>query len=125
MSNVKSLDLDHLVREFAEFQPEGLFVSMDSKSFVTTLADPAPEFVTAFIRARKNKGSDENAAIRDLYAFLLDKRYYARSNLLYFAFDVFCSKVSLPDEILEITPLPHEEGVPLFKHKLTPGYKVE
>jgi hypothetical protein len=38
---------------------------------------------------------------------------------------VFCSKVALPDAILDMTPLPHEDGAPLFKYKLQPGYKVE
>ena len=100
-------------------------MSMSGKPFIHAMADPEPEFVTPFIRERMGKGSDKETAIRDLYAFLLDKRYYSRINLLYFAFDVFCSRVSLPDEIITLTPLPHEEGVPLFKYKLSPGYKVE
>ena len=29
------------------------------------------------------------------------------------------------DEVLEMTPLPHEEGTPLFKYKLVHGFKVE
>ena len=125
MSNVKEYDLTQLVKEFAEFQPDKQFLSMDSKPFVHAMADPEPEFVIPFIKERMDQGSDKETAIRDLYAFLLDKRYYSRMNLLYFAFDVFCSRVALPDEILKITPLPHEEGAPLFKYKLSPGYKVE
>ncbi len=124
MSN-KEYDLKQLGKEFADFQPDVQFLSMDGKLFVHAMADPEPEFVIPFIKERMDKGGDRETAIRDLYAFFLDKRYYSRINLLFFAFDVFCSRVALPDEILEITPLPHEEGVPLFKYKLTPGYKVE
>ena len=125
MSITKGYDLVQLVKEFAEFQPDEQFLAMDGKPFVHAMADPEPEFVIPFIKARMDKGSDKETAIRDLYAFFLDKRYYSRLNLLFFAFDVFCSRVALPDEILELTPLPHEEGVPLFKRKLTPGFKVE
>ena len=125
MSNTKAYDLKQLVIEFADFQPEEQFLSMDGKPFVHAMADPEPEFVIPFIKKRMETGSEKETAIRDLYAFFLDKRYYSRLNLLFFAFDVFCSRVALPDEILEMTPLPHEEGVPLFKYKLQPGYKVE
>jgi hypothetical protein len=82
----------------------------------------ALEFAIELRGALIGKGSDKETAIRDLYAFYLDKRYYSRMNLLFFAFDVFCSRVALPDEILEITPLPHEEGAPLFKYKLSGMY---
>ena len=125
MSNTRPYDLMSLAREFSAFQPDETFVSLDGEPFVTTLADPEPEFVRAFIKVRMAQGSDKTIAIRDLYAFFLEKRYYAKLNLLYFAFDVFCSKVALPDEILDMTPLPHEDGAPLFKYKLDPGFKVE
>ncbi len=125
MADTQPYDLAVLVKEFSGFQPDETFTSMDGDSFVNAMADPEPEFVIPFIKERMKKGSDKETAIRDLYAFFLDKRYYSRLNLLFFAFDVFCSRVALPDEILEMTPLPHEEGVPLFKYKLQPGYKVE
>lgn len=125
MADTKKYDLATLVKEFSGFQPDKTFSSMDTNPFANAMADPEPDFVIPFIEKRMEKGSDRETAIRDLYAFFLDKRYYSRLNLLFFAFDVFCSRVALPDEILEMTPLPHEEGVPLFKYKLQPGYKVE
>ena len=125
MADSKPYDLAALVKEFADFQPEETFSSMDSYPFVNAMADPEPEFVIPFIKERMKKGSEKETAVRDLYAFFLDKRYFSRLNLLFFAFDVFCSRVALPDQILEMTPLPHEEGAPLFKYKLQPGYRVE
>ncbi len=125
MAATKPYDLAALVKEFADFQPDATFASMDGKPFTATMADPEPEFVKAFIKQRMATGLAKEIAIRDLYAFLLDKRYFAKINLLYFAFDIFCSKAALPDEIFDMTPLPHEEGAPLFKYKLQPGYKVE
>ncbi len=125
MAKTKPYDLAALVKEFSGFQPDETFSSMDGKPFVATMADPEPEFVTPFINERVIEGHDREIAIRDLYAFFLDKRYFSKLNLLYFAFDVFCSKVALPDAILDMTPLPHEDGAPLFKYKLQPGYKVD
>ncbi len=119
------LDLAHLVEEFSEFQPDKQFASMDGQPFVHAMSDPEPEFVVSFIREKMKKGSDRKTAIRDLYAFLLDQRYYSQINLLYFAFDVFYRDVALPEKIVDITPLPHENGAPLFKYRLLPGYKIE
>jgi hypothetical protein len=125
MPTANAFDLAQLTIAFAEFQPDETFTALRPKPFVDVMADPEPEFVTPFIKVRTDQGSDRGTAIRDLYAFFLDRRYYLKLNLLYFAFDVFCSKVALPDAILDMTPLPHEDGAPLFKHKLQPGYKVE
>ncbi len=125
MAETKPYDLAELVKEFSGFQPDETFSSMDGEPFVATLADPEPEFVKPFIAERMATGVGREIAIRDLYAFFLDKRYFSKLNLLFFAFDVFCSKVALPDAILDMTPLPHEDGAPLFKYKLQPGYKVE
>ncbi len=125
MADTKPYDLAALVKEFAGFQPEATFSSLDGKPFAAILADPEPEFVKPFLNERMATAVARETAIRDLYAFLLDKRYFSKINLLYFAFDVFCSKAALPDEIFDMTPLPHEDGAPLFKYKLQPGYKVE
>lgn len=125
MKGNNDLNLTQLAQEFTDFEPDAHVASMDGGPFLDAMADPEPEFVSLLIRARLKKNDSKEIIIRDLYAFLLDKRYYSRSNLLYFAFDVFCSRVSLPDEVLEMTPLPHEEGSPLFKYKLVPGFNVE
>ncbi len=125
MSNVRKIDLAHLLKDFSEFRPDNQFSSMDGKPFVRAMAEPEPEFVIPFIKEKMDKGSGRDNAIRDLYAFLLDRRYYEHLNLLYFAFDVFCSNISLPKEVLDLTPLPHEDGVPLFKYSLVPGYKIK
>jgi len=125
MTNAKDFDLTQLLEEFADFQPDEPFSSMDGKPFLQAMAHPEPEFVIPFIEKRTDRGSDQETAKRDLYAFLLEKRYFLKLNLLYFAFDVFCGSVALPDEILDMTPFPHEDGAPLFKNKLIPGYRIE
>lgn len=125
MSKAKDYDLAQLVNEFAQFEAGEQFLSFDCKPFVLALAHPEPEFVTNFLNERTKNGADKKTAIRDLYAFFLNKRYFSKMNFLYFAFDVFCSKIELPDEVLEMTPLPHEDGVPSFKNKLSPKFKIE
>ena len=124
MPKPKQYDLEELVEEFSDFRPDETFSSMDGKPFVDTMVNPEPEFVTAFIKERMDNGSEKAIAIRDLYAFFLEQRYNSKLNLLYFAFDVFYSEVALPDAIISMTPLPHEDGAPLFKYKLHPDYKI-
>jgi len=85
MSNTKEFDLSQLVEEFAEFQPDKSSLSMDGKPLVHAMADLEPEFVIPFIKEKMDKGGDKETAIHDLYAFLFDKRYYSRLDLLYFA----------------------------------------
>ncbi len=82
MSESKKYTLVELVKEFADFQPDEQFLSLDGKAFVNAMAEPPPEFVIPFIQERMDRGSDRKTAIRDLYAFLLDKRYFSRNNLL-------------------------------------------
>ncbi len=113
------------MEDFSEFQPDNQFSSMEAEPFVLAMAEPEPEFVIRFIKEKMDRGVSRNNAIRDLYAFLLDRRYYERLNLLYFAFDVFCSNIAIPKEVLDLTPLPHEDGVPLFKYSLLPNYKIK
>ncbi len=89
MAETKPHDLAALVKAFSGFQPGETFSSMDGKPFVATLADPEPDFVKPFIDERMATGVEREIAIRDLYAFFLDKRYFSKINLLYFAFDLF------------------------------------
>ncbi len=124
-SNNKRLNMFGLLKEFCIFRPDKQFSSMDGKKFARALAKPQPEFVASFIKTKTDYGYDRNTAIRDLYAFLLEKRYYSKINLLYFAFDIFCDKEELDDGILNITPLPHEDGTPLFKYRLLPDFNIE
>lgn len=77
---------------------------------------PIPRFVESFLAARKD--GDKDVAVRDLYAYLLDKRYFERLNLLHFAFNIFDEDSSLPKDIIDRTPLPHEDGMPNFRHSL-------
>lgn len=125
MLNEKKYDLAQLANEFVQFEADEQFLSLDCEPFAHVLAHPEPEFVIPFLNARMKNGSDKKTAIRDLYAFFLNKRYFSKMNFLYFAFDIFCSKVEFPDEVLEMTPLPHEDGVPSFKYKLSPNFKIE
>ncbi len=121
----QGIDLSLLVNEFAEFQPDDMFSSLNGKPFTQALVKPEPEFVTPFIKKKLEKGYDRETAIRDLYAFLLDKRYNFRINLLYFVFDIFDDEDILEEEIINMTPLPHEDGTPLFKYRLIPDYRIE
>jgi len=91
-------------RDFAGWNSAALFIR------------PIPRFVESFLAARKD--GDKDVAVRDLYAYLLDKRYFERLNLLHFAFNIFDEDSSLPKDIIDRTPLPHEDGMPNFRHSL-------
>ena len=45
-------------------------------------------------------------------------------NLLYFVFEIFDDNTPLPQEIVNRTPLPHEDGRPRFRHSLDPGFRL-
>lgn len=83
---------------------------------------PIPHFVESFLAARKD--SDKHVAVRDPYAYLPDKRYFERLNLLHFAFNIFDEGGFLPKEVIDRTPLPHENGIPNFRHSLDPKLHI-
>lgn len=115
---LRQIDWGRLMREWRSFEPDSLFRDLDPAPFVRSLVKPLPRFVEAFLAAKKE--ADKDMVIRDLYAYLLDKRYFERLNLLHFAFCVFDDNSSLPKDIIDRTPFPHEEGIPNFRHSLDP-----
>jgi hypothetical protein len=119
------IDWESLLCEFESFQPDEEMSRLDCAAFVCSLLDPVPEFVEAFIERKTRGGYAHDEAIRALYCFFLKKRYDERLNLLHFAFNIFDEKTFLPEEIVNQTPFPHEEGIPRFKHLLDPNYRLK
>lgn len=116
---MECIDWERLFSEFEEFQLGEEFTGTSAEAFETAKISPPPDFVPAFIghRARRAKGNIHRPEwARDLFAFLLHKRYTERLNLLFFAFDVFDDNTSLPADIVAMTPFPHEEGQPSYRY---------
>ena len=118
------IDWQELLSEFEIFDPGTEFAQIDPDVFVHSLVDPVPEFVETLLQRRLKRGGDRQAAVRDLYLFLLEKRYNQRINLLHFAFEIFDDRTSLPQEVIDHTPLPHEDGRPNFRLRFDPDYKI-
>ena len=118
------LDLGALIREFEVFEPADDFEQADPGVFWEALSKPVPEFVGRFLKTRPVEADEHDRAARDLYAFLLGKRYNERVNLLYFAFDIFCDPSHLPEDVVNQTPFPHEDGSPRYRHRLNPDFKL-
>ncbi len=96
---------------------------MEASAFLHSLIEPSPPFVHALVE-RKHQGKMNSAeAVRALYAFLLEKRYQERLNLLHFAFSIFDENTQLPQTLIDRTPFPHEEGLPCFTHINDPDFE--
>lgn len=118
------IDWQKLLSEFEIFDSGTEFIQIDPDLFARSLVDPVPEFVETFLQKRLKRGGDHKAVVRDLYIFLLEKRYNQRVNLLHFAFEIFDDKTCLPREVIDRTPLLHEDGLPNFRHRFDPDYKI-
>ena len=118
------IEWDALIKEFETFEPGDDFNKIDAAVFLEALTEPVPDFVGRFLRTRSVKGDSRDKAVRDLYAFLLGKRYNERVNLLYFAFDIFCDPSHLPEDVVNQTPFPHEDGLPKYRYRLDPNFKL-
>jgi len=113
-----------LLAEFESYQTDEELRRVDANIFERSLLDPPPEFVAVFITSKLDQSVGRAEAIRSLYGFLLKKRYEERLNLLHFAFRIFDDDTALPEEIINRTPLPHEDGIPKFKHFSEPGFRL-
>lgn len=113
-SDLKSIPWGRLMQEFESYVPDGGDSALPGEPFVLSLASPSPPFVEMFLERRRRGGSSHEEAVRDLYFFLLEKRYVERLNLLHFAFFIFDDSTHLPQEVVDRTPFPHEDGIPLF-----------
>ena len=117
-----AIDWQRLLAEFARYRTGTDLSRHDPLVFMRSLAEPLPAFAATFLRLRARSGSTWAVAVRDLYGYLLEKRQEERLNLLHFAFDIFDDSGCLPDEILAQTPLPHEDGLPSYRHRLDPSF---
>jgi hypothetical protein len=117
-------DWNLLIQEFERFETEKDLRRLAPHFFVRALIRPLPEFVEPFLSVRLRRAADRGEAVRDLYGFLVEKRYYEKMNLLYFVFEIFDDNTPLPQEIVNRTPLPHEGGLPRFRHSLDPDFKL-
>jgi len=120
-----AIEWSRLLREFQNYQPDAAMSALDSAVFAESLVEPAPLFVASFLRQPGNVGELHDHGVKALYAYLLQKRYDERLNLLYFAFRIFDEDTRLPREIIEQTPLPHEDGVPSFGYFGQPGFTLD
>ena len=117
-AEAEAIDWQRLLREFTVFEPDTETAGIAANTFTRALRRPAPAFVATFLGVKTSCNLSRAVALRDLYAFLLEKRYAERLNLLYFAFNVFDDNDWLPEQVIARTPFPHEDGIPKFRHLL-------
>jgi hypothetical protein len=113
---IGSIDWVRLTREFLAYEIPSDFCAYSPDVFQTALLQPLPRFVQSLLERRAQQGDGFAESARALYAFLLEKRYEERLNLLHFAFSIFDEESCLPDDIVARTPFPHEDGVPSFRY---------
>ena len=121
----EKIDWKRLLAEFEAYHLDDDIGRFEAGMFVRSLADPVPGFVDAFLERKQKKGCTRDAAVRELYAYLLEKRYKERLNLLHFAFEIFDETTGLPQNIIDQTPLPHEEGIPNYRNRNIPGFNLD
>jgi hypothetical protein len=119
-----AIDWKRLMREFDEFEPDEEIRGMDASAFLQSLIEPCPPFVHALVERKRQRKLSNAEAVRALYAFLLEKRYQERLNLLHFAFSIFDENTHLPQTIIDRTPFPHEDGLPCFTHINDPDFEI-
>ena len=110
----EAIDWERLFREFDGFEPDEELRQFDASAFARSLVQPVPDFVQALMARKHHAGSAAHDEARALYGFLLEKRYQEKLNLLHFAFNIFDENTQLPQEIIDRTPFPHEDGMPRF-----------
>ncbi|MGQ9671000.1 hypothetical protein, partial [Desulfosoma sp.] len=108
---------ENLLAAFQRFEPDPEWHAFDPLAFEAALLVPSEPFVEAFLKARAAQHTAARPVrIRALYAFLLERRYQEKLNLLYFAFDVLEDTSPLPKDVITRTPFPHEDGTPAFRY---------
>jgi len=115
-TEVETIDWTRLFLEFREYDTPGEALDVSPEKYLASLLTPGHPFVFQFVELKTKKGASSGEAVRDLYHYLLQKRYEERLNLLHFAFHIFDEETRLPEAIIDMTPFPHEEGIPKFKH---------
>lgn len=108
---------ENLLTAFQRFEPDPEWHVFDPLAFEAALLVPPKPFVETFLKARAAQHTAARPVrIRALYAFLLERRYQEKLNLLYFAFDVWDDTSPLPKDVIARTPFPHEDGTPAFRY---------
>jgi hypothetical protein len=120
-----TIEWERLFREFHDFELAEEMRRFDAFAFARSLVSPVPDFVHAFLARKRPARIPFYDDVRALYGFLLEKRYQERLNLLHFAFNIFDDETQLPQEIIDRTPFPHEDGIPRFIHINDPTFKIE
>ena len=110
----EAIDWERLFREFDSFELDEEMRGFDASAFARSLVKPIPAFVYGFMARKELAHLSMREAARTLYGFLLEKRYQEKLNLLHFAFNIFDENTQLPQEIIDRTPFPHEDGIPHF-----------
>ena len=118
------IDWERLFNEFDRFEPDEEIRAMDALPFVRSLIHPCPRFVDALVAKKQDRDTSRAEAVRALYAFLLEKRYQERLNLLHFAFSIFDENTHLPQVLIDRTPFPHEDGLPRFTNINDPKFQI-
>jgi hypothetical protein len=119
-----AIDWERLLREFDRFELDAEMRGWDASLFLHSLVQPVPGFVHAFLDSKEKGTANHNDAVRTLYSFLLEKRYEEKLNLLHFAFHIFDESTQLPQEIIDRTPFPHEDGIPSFACINDPSFAI-
>ncbi len=115
IKELQTIDWERLLREFSAFRAFREALETESAGYVASLVRPCHPFVGQFLTLRIEEGQPYHEAVRDLYHYLLQKRYNERLNLLHFAFHIFDDNTCLPHVIIDMTPFPHEDGIPKFQ----------
>lgn len=118
------LDWKRLLAEFGAYQMADDLAAYAAKYFEGALLAPPPQFVGVFLSLKEKGAVGRAEAVKQLYGYLLEKRYGERINLLYFAFEIFDGPTTLPDKIINMTPLPHEDGRPSYRFRFDPHFKL-
>lgn len=121
----KDVDWQRLLSEFEDYEPDEDMRGHDCADFERALLESASGFVEPFLARKAGGNFTRGEAVRALYAFLLEKRYEERLNLLHFAFSIFDDHTCLPDEVINRTPFPHEEGSPPFRYFTDPDFEIK
>jgi hypothetical protein len=120
-----TIEWPRLLREFQDYQLDATVGALDGRFFVESLVEPTPGFVQFLLRQNNTVGGLSKDGVKALYGYLLQKRYDEKLNLLYFVFHVFDEESRLPQEVIEQTPLPHEDGVPSYRHFGEPEFSLD
>lgn len=124
MIPANTIDWERLVGEFEGFELDAEIRGMDATPFESSLIQPCPGFVDVLVARRGRRDPGRAEAVRALYAFLLEKRYQERLNLLHFAFTIFDENTHLPQSLIDRTPFPHEDGLPRYTSINDPDFKI-